>query len=161
MKTLLENTTVETPAGAFWLAAKDGALVAAGFAEARPRLLARLEARFGPLDVREAEVGLIHEGGRLKAVPRALAGHAGPGDLVEVAVHDDHDCVEGAAIPAAPLIQQARYVVLGLVFTVQRSGRHGHSTGKGEEGPLVRVVLLAACAAQVVCRGGARRQRLG
>ena len=73
MKTLLENTTVETPAGAFWLAAKDGALVAAGFAEARPRLLARLEARFGPLDVREAD----DPAGAASALRRFVAGDLG------------------------------------------------------------------------------------
>lgn len=70
MKTPLETTTVTTPAGPFWLAAKDGALVAAGFAEAAPRLLARLEARFGPLDVREA----ADPAGAATALRRFLAG---------------------------------------------------------------------------------------
>jgi methylated-DNA-[protein]-cysteine S-methyltransferase len=51
--TEIETATVETPAGAFWLAAREGALVAAGFADSSPRLLARLALRFGPLDVRE------------------------------------------------------------------------------------------------------------
>lgn len=55
MKTLLETTTVETAAGPFWLAVRNGALVAAGFVDASPRLLARLEARFGPLEPRETE----------------------------------------------------------------------------------------------------------
>ncbi len=70
MTTLLETTTVETPAGTFWLASKDGALVAAGFAEAAPRLLARLEARFGPLDVHESS----DPAGAATALRRFLAG---------------------------------------------------------------------------------------
>jgi methylated-DNA-[protein]-cysteine S-methyltransferase len=70
MTTLLETTTVETPAGAFWLAAKDGALVAAAFAEAAPRLLARLESRFGPLDVRAS----ADPAGAAAALRRFLAG---------------------------------------------------------------------------------------
>lgn len=55
MTTPLETATVATPAGAFRLFSRDGVLVAAGFADSAPRLLARVEARFGPLDVREAE----------------------------------------------------------------------------------------------------------
>ena len=52
MTTTLETATVDTPAGRFWLAARDSALVAAEFAERVPRRLSRLEARFGPLDLR-------------------------------------------------------------------------------------------------------------
>jgi methylated-DNA-[protein]-cysteine S-methyltransferase len=70
MNTPLETATVETPAGPFWFAAKDGALVAAGFADSAPRLLARLEARFGPLAPREA----CDPAGAVSALRRFLAG---------------------------------------------------------------------------------------
>lgn len=55
MTTPLETALVNTPCGDFWVAARNGVLVAAGFADSAPRLLARLEARFGPLDGRETE----------------------------------------------------------------------------------------------------------
>ena len=70
MTTPIHTTTVETPAGPFWLAAKDGALVAAGFAESTPRLLARLEARLGPLEPHEAS----DPAGAASALRRFLAG---------------------------------------------------------------------------------------
>lgn len=70
MKATLETATIETPAGAFWVAAKDGALVAAGFAEAAPRLLARLEARFGPVESSEAP----DPAGAVTALHRFLSG---------------------------------------------------------------------------------------
>ena len=70
MKTTLETTTVDTPAGAFWLAARDGALVAAEFAERVPHRLSRLEARFGPLEVRDA----ADPAGAASALMRFLAG---------------------------------------------------------------------------------------
>lgn len=70
MTTTLDTATVETPAGPFWLAARDGALVAAGFVESAPRLLARLEARFGPLEPREAG----DPAGAASALRRYLAG---------------------------------------------------------------------------------------
>ncbi len=68
--TTLETASVETPAGTFWLAAHEGALVAAGFAESAPRLLARLALRFGPLDVRVAE----DPAGAATALTRYLGG---------------------------------------------------------------------------------------
>jgi methylated-DNA-[protein]-cysteine S-methyltransferase len=84
MSTTIHTATVETPAGPFWLAAKDGALVAAGFADSAPRLLTRLGARFGPLEAREAAdpAGavtallrfLTGETTALKAVPVDLGG---------------------------------------------------------------------------------------
>ncbi|MBI5442465.1 MAG: methylated-DNA--[protein]-cysteine S-methyltransferase [Deltaproteobacteria bacterium] len=70
MTTPIETATVETATGAFWFAAKDGALVAAGFSESAPRLLARLEARFGPLEPREAS----DPAGAASAFRRFLAG---------------------------------------------------------------------------------------
>ena len=84
MTTPIETATVETPAGTFWFAAKGGALVAAGFADSAPRLLARLEARFGPLEPLEAGAPagaasalrryLAGEPAALEAVPVDLAG---------------------------------------------------------------------------------------
>lgn len=70
MTTILESATVQTPAGPFWLAANDGALVAAGFAESAPRLRARLEARFGPL----SEADAADPAGAVTALLRFLAG---------------------------------------------------------------------------------------
>ena len=70
MTTTLETTTVDTPAGPFWLAARDGALVAAEFAERVPHRLSRLEARFGPLEVRDA----ADPAGAASALMRFLAG---------------------------------------------------------------------------------------
>lgn len=72
MNTSIHTATVETPAGPFWLAAKDGALVAAGFADSAPRLLARLVARFGPLDQRDAS----EPAGAVAALRRYLEGEA-------------------------------------------------------------------------------------
>ena len=72
MKTQLETATVETPAGPFWFAAMGGALVAAGFADSAPRLLARLEARFGALEQVEA----ADPAGAATALRRFLAGDA-------------------------------------------------------------------------------------
>ena len=68
--TTLETASVETPAGTFWLAAHAGALVAAGFADSAPRLLARLALRFGPLEVRVAE----DPAGAATALTRYLGG---------------------------------------------------------------------------------------
>jgi methylated-DNA-[protein]-cysteine S-methyltransferase len=70
MTTTIETTTVDTPAGRFWLAARDGALVGAEFAERVPHRLSRLEARFGPLDVRDA----ADPAGAASALKRFLAG---------------------------------------------------------------------------------------
>jgi len=70
MRTPIHTATVETPAGPFWLAAKDGALVAAGFADSAPRLRARVEARFGPLDERDA----ADPAGAVTALLRFLSG---------------------------------------------------------------------------------------
>lgn len=72
MKTPLETATVETPAGPFWVAAKGEALVAAGFADSAPRLLARLEIRFGALERVEA----ADPAGSVTALRRFLAGDA-------------------------------------------------------------------------------------
>ena len=80
MKTLIETASVETPAGTFRLFAKGGALVAAGFEEAAPRLLSRLEARFGPLDVREE----ADPAGAVAALRRYLAGDAPALDALAV-----------------------------------------------------------------------------
>ena len=70
MTTPIQTATVETPAGPFWIAAKDGALVAAGFADSAPRLLARLEVRFGALERVEA----ADPAGAVTALRRFLAG---------------------------------------------------------------------------------------
>ena len=80
MKTLLETATVETAAGAFWLAARNGALVAAGFADSAPRLLARLETRFGPLEPHEAS----DPAGAASALGRYLAGERAALEAVPV-----------------------------------------------------------------------------
>lgn len=72
MSTLIHTATVDTPAGSFWLAAMDGALVAARFADSAPRLLARVGARFGPLEEREAS----DPAGAVAALRRYLAGEA-------------------------------------------------------------------------------------
>jgi methylated-DNA-[protein]-cysteine S-methyltransferase len=55
MTTPLETALVSTPCGDFWLASRNGALVTAGFADFADRLLTRLEARFGALELRETE----------------------------------------------------------------------------------------------------------
>ena len=76
--TLIETATVETPAGNFWLAAHGRALVAAGFADSAPRLLARLALRFGPLELR----GGSDPAGAASALARYLAGdRAALGDV--------------------------------------------------------------------------------
>lgn len=80
MKTPLETATVDTPAGTFWLAARDGALVAAGFVDSAPRLLARLEARFGPVEPLEAD----DPAGASSALRRFLAGELAALDAVPV-----------------------------------------------------------------------------
>lgn len=80
MKITIETASVETPAGTFRLFAKEGVLVAAGFEEAAPRLLARLEARFGPLEVREAD----DPAGAASALRRYLAGAASALDALAV-----------------------------------------------------------------------------
>ena len=80
MTTPIQTTTVETPAGPFWLAARDGALVAAGFAESTPRLLSRLEARFGPLEPHEAS----DPAGAGSALRRFLAGEQAALEAVPV-----------------------------------------------------------------------------
>jgi methylated-DNA-[protein]-cysteine S-methyltransferase len=80
MTTPLETATVETPAGPFWLAARNGALVAAGFADSVPRLLARLEARLGPLEPRGAD----DPAGAVTAFRRFLARELGALDGVPV-----------------------------------------------------------------------------
>lgn len=72
MKTTIETAAVETPAGTFRLYAKEDVLVAAGFESAAPRLLARLEVRFGALEVREAD----DPAGAASALRRYLAGDA-------------------------------------------------------------------------------------
>ena len=70
MTTTLETATIDTPAGGFWLVARDGALVAAEFAERVPHRLSRLEARFGPLELRDA----ADPAGAASALRRFLAG---------------------------------------------------------------------------------------
>jgi len=80
MKTTIETATVETPAGEFRVAARSGALVAAGFAEEVPRLLSRLEARFGPLELREC----ADPAGAVSALVRYLAGETAALDAVPV-----------------------------------------------------------------------------
>ena len=70
MTTTLETATIETPAGGFWLAARDGALVAAEFVERMPHRLSRLEARFGPLELRDA----ADPAGAASALRRFLSG---------------------------------------------------------------------------------------
>lgn len=80
MKTTIETAAVETPVGPFRLYAKGGALVAAGFEEAAPRLLSRLAARFGPLELRQA----ADPAGAVTALGRWLAGDAGALDALAV-----------------------------------------------------------------------------
>ncbi len=80
MKTTIETAAVETPAGTFRLYAKEGVLVAAGFEEAAPRLLARLASRFGPLEVR----GAADPAGAVSALRRWLAGDAAALDALAV-----------------------------------------------------------------------------
>jgi methylated-DNA-[protein]-cysteine S-methyltransferase len=78
MKTTIETATVETPAGPLWLAAHDGALVASGFAEAAPRLLSRLKARFGEVDA----ISSGDPAGAVTALRRFLAGDLSALDAV-------------------------------------------------------------------------------
>ena len=80
MSTPIQTATVETPVGPFWLAARDGALVAAGFADSGPRLLARLEARFGPLEASEAS----DPAGAVTALRRFLGGELAALEAVPV-----------------------------------------------------------------------------
>lgn len=80
MTTTIETTTIDTPAGTFWLAAKGGALVSAGFADSETRLLARLALRFGPLVLR----GVPDPAGAATALRRYLAGDRGALDPVPV-----------------------------------------------------------------------------
>jgi methylated-DNA-[protein]-cysteine S-methyltransferase len=80
MTTPLETATVATPSGDFFLAARNGALVAAGFADFAGRLLARLAARFGPLELREA----ADPAGAASALRRYLGGDLAALDGVEV-----------------------------------------------------------------------------
>jgi methylated-DNA-[protein]-cysteine S-methyltransferase len=80
MTTPLETATVETPAGAFRLFSRDGVLVAAGFADSAPRLLARLEVRIGPLELRET----ADPAGAASALRRYLGGELTALDGVEV-----------------------------------------------------------------------------
>ena len=82
MTTAIETATVDTPAGAFWVAAKDGALVSAGFADSSTRLLARLALRFGPLAIRSG----ADPAGAVTALTRYLAGDRGSLDAVPVDV---------------------------------------------------------------------------
>ena len=70
MTTTLETAMIDTPAGPFWLAARDGTLVAAEFAERVPHRLSRLEARFGPLELRDA----ADPAGAASALRRFLSG---------------------------------------------------------------------------------------
>jgi methylated-DNA-[protein]-cysteine S-methyltransferase len=80
MKTTLETARIDTPAGTVWLAAHGGALVGAGFVEAAPRLLARLEARFGPLETRD----VADPAGAVTALVRFLSGDLPALDAVPV-----------------------------------------------------------------------------
>jgi len=80
MKTPIETAAVETPAGEFRVAARSGALVAAAFAEELPRFLARLESRFGPLEVRAG----ADPAGAVSALVRYLAGETSALDSVPV-----------------------------------------------------------------------------
>lgn len=70
MTTPIETATLDTPAGPFWVAARGGTLVAAGFAEETPRLLARLALRLGPLELRRS----ADRAGAATALARYLAG---------------------------------------------------------------------------------------
>ena len=80
MTTPLETATIDTPAGPFWLAARGEALAGAGFADSAPRLLARLEARFGPLAPRAAG----DPAGAVTALRQFLAGDLEALDSVPV-----------------------------------------------------------------------------
>jgi len=80
MTTSLETATIDTPAGPFWLAALGGTLVGAGFADSAPRLLARLEARFGPLAPRATD----DPAGAITALRRFLAGDLAALDALPV-----------------------------------------------------------------------------
>jgi hypothetical protein len=58
------------------------------------------------LDVYEPQIGLVHEGGRLKTVTRTLVRHLPLRNLVELAMHKRDQLLKGAFIAFRPLQQQ-------------------------------------------------------
>ena len=51
-------------------------------------------------------IRLVDERRRLEAVPRALAGHAAPRDLVQLAMDERNQALEGTLVALPPLEQQ-------------------------------------------------------
>jgi hypothetical protein len=58
-----------------------------------------------PVD--QADIGFVHQRGRLKAVLCTLTGHATPGDAVELVIDERDQPLQGALIASTPLDQQA------------------------------------------------------
>ena len=56
--------------------------------------------------VDEPDIRLVDERRRLEAVPRALARHAAPRDLVQLPVDERNQSLEGGLVAFAPLQQQ-------------------------------------------------------
>jgi hypothetical protein len=54
------------------------------------------------LDVNQPKARLVHEGGRLKAMPDSLPGHEAPGDSTELCVHDFYEPFQGPIVAFAP-----------------------------------------------------------
>lgn len=79
MTAILETARVPTPAGDLRVAALGGALVAVAFADRAAGLLARLSARFGPLEARDAS----DPAGAVSALRRYLGGDLAALDAVE------------------------------------------------------------------------------
>lgn len=63
------------------------------------------------LDVNQAEVGLVHERRRLKAVAAALSSQVPASEPVELGVDESRELVHGGPIPYGPPDQQARNVM--------------------------------------------------
>jgi hypothetical protein len=57
--------------------------------------------------VHEAQIGFVHERGRLKAVPVALEPQLARGDAAQFGVHERHQPIQRARIPAPPIVEQA------------------------------------------------------
>ena len=54
----------------------------------------------------QPDVGFVHQRRGLEAVPRSLAGHAAPGDAMELAVHERNQPLQGSLVALRPLHQQ-------------------------------------------------------
>src|SRR5262249_55982408 len=58
----------------------------------------------------QAEVRLVDEGGRVKGVVRAFAGHPGGGESAQLGVNERQQVGRGVRLPGRCGVQQARYV---------------------------------------------------